>query len=337
MPTANVSRVARSAPATLTHAFVVGETLTDVDSGSVTLTLTDANGTVVVNAATATHAGLGTYTYAMAGQSQLADYTAAWSGLFGGSTVTETDHVQIVGGFFFNLLTARTSDPVNLADPAKFSTAMLDRVRQEVEDECEMICDRAFVPRYRRMVLNGTGTTRLLLTDPEWAAEGRSIADVRTVRSVLVAPQLGQTFVALTAGELAACAVMADGSLKRVDGNIWTEGTQNVIVELEFGLDAPPSDLVTASLTRLRDRLAIAYSAIPDRATSFHLADGGAAFRLDMPDTFKTGLPMVDAVYARYSRREGAGTGKGRKVPVSRTLTYDPQTYSMFHNKYGPR
>lgn len=330
MPTGTLTRVAKSAPATLTHTFVVGETPTDA-AASVTVTITDANSTAVVTAAAATHGTTGVYSYAMAGQALLARYSVAWTGTFSGSVVTETDYVEIVGGFFFNLADARASDAA-LSDATRFSTAMLASSRQEVEDECEMICDRAFVPRYRRAVLDGSGSPDILLTDYKWAAEGRSAADIRTIRSATMAPQVGQTFVALTTLQLASCTVTADGLLRRVDGNIWAEGVQNVVVEYEYGLHAPSSDLVRMAMVRLRDRLAIPLTGIPDRASSFTATDGGT-FRLDMPDAFKTGLPMVDAVYSRYSRRSGAGTGKGRMQAASRTLTYDVQTNSLFHTR----
>lgn len=330
MPTGTLTRVAKSAPATLTHTFVVGETPTDA-AGSVTVTITDLNGTVVIAAATATHGTTGQYTYALAGQALLTRYTVAWTGTFTGSAVTETDYLEIVGGFFFNLADARDSDS-SLKDGARFTTAMLASSRQEVEDEVEMICDRAFVPRYRRAILDGSGSPDILLTDFRWAAEGRSAADVRLIRSATVAPQVGQAFVALTSTQLAALIPTADGMLRRVDGAIWTEGVQNVIVEYEYGLHAPASELVRAALVRLRDRLSIPLTGINERASSFTAIDGGT-YRLDMPGAFKTGLPAVDAVYSRYSRRSGSGTGTGRSQAASRTLTYDVQTNSLFHTR----
>lgn len=330
MATGTVTRVAKSAPATLTHTFVVGETPTSA-AGAVTVTLTDANGTAVVTAAATLNPSAGVYTYAMAGQSQLARYSVAWTGTFSGSAVTETDYAEIVGGFLFDLATARGSDP-SLGDDSKYPTAALASSRQEVEDELEMICDRAFVPRYRRAVLDGSGTPDVLLTDSLWSAAERSPSDVRTIRAASIAPLVGQTFVALTALQLAALTVTADGMLRRVDGNIWIEGVRNIVVEYEYGWDSPPSELVRAGLVRLRSRLAIPNSGIPDRATSFTAVDGGT-YRLDMPGKYKTGLPEVDGVYWRYSRRSGSGAGGGSGVPASRTLSYDVQTNSLFHQR----
>lgn len=327
-----LTRVARTAPATLSHTFVVGETLTDA-TGNVTLAATDANGTAVASASgTTTHGTTGLYTFAMPGQTLLARYALAWTGTFSGSSVTEVDYLEVAGGFFFDLARARGAY-TELANTTTYPTDLLQRRRQEVEDECEMICDRAFVPRYRRAVLDGSGTADLLLTDDAWAKQGRSAADIRTIRSASVAPQVGQTSVPLTAGQLASLVVTADNMLRRVDGTIWTEGVQNVIVEYEYGWDAPPSDLVDASLLRLRTRVGAPTSGIPDRASSFTATDGGT-YRLDMPGAFKTGIPYVDAVYSRYSRRSGSGTGSGgRQFPASRTLTYEPQVNSMFHRK----
>jgi hypothetical protein len=327
---ASTTRVAKTAPATLSHTFVVGETPTDPTGATATVAITDANGAAVVASTAATHGTAGVFTYALAGQSQLARYTAAWTATFSGSAVVETDYVEVAGGFYFDLAVARGSD-ASLADTAKYPLAALVTARQEVEDECEQICDRAFVPRYRRAVLDGSGTSDLLLTDAAWAVDGRSAGDVRTIRAASVAPQVGQTFVALTSAQLAALYVTADGQLRRTDANIWTEGVGNVIVEFEYGWDSPPPDLVRAALIRLRTRLNWNRSGVPDRASSFTAADGGT-YRLDLPGAFKTGIPEVDAVYARYSRRSGTGTGtSGRPIAASRTLTFDPQRNSIFH------
>ena len=54
---------------------------------------------------------------------------------------------------------------------------------------------------------------------------------------------------------------------------------------------------------------------------------GGGTFRLDMPDTYKTGIPEVDAVYSRYSKRDESGG----KRPASRSFDADPQRDSLFH------
>lgn len=318
------TRVLRTSVGVLTHTFEVGETPTDA-SGTPTVAVTDATGASVASG-NATHTTPGTYTYSLAGQSQLGWLTAAWSATIAGASVVQTDAVEIVGGFFFSLREGRASDP-SLDDTSKYSTADLERARLEVEEECEAITDQCFVPRYLRMTLNGTGQPDLLLEHPK---DFRTVSHVRTIRSVQMAPRADGTFVSLTTSELAALRVTEDGSLRRLDNRLWTEGWQNVIVELEYGLDAPPAELVRACLTRFRNRLNIRLSGVPTTALSFTNADGGT-YRLDTPGAWKTGLPTVDAVYARYSRRSGAGPGAGRKIPASRTLNLDPQYSSIFH------
>lgn len=316
-----LTRVAKTSAAVLSHTFRVDETATD-STTTVTYAVTDANGTAVTSG-NATHGATGVYTFALPSQAQLSLLTVAWSATISGASVVEYDQVEVVGGFFFTLAEGRGSD-ASLADTSKYPTSDLMDKRTEVEQECEAICDRAFVPRYARVVVDGTGHSDLVLTHP---GPDRTVAHVRTIRSVKMAPRADQTFVAFTVAELAALRVAADGTLRRLDGAVFTEGFANLVVEYEYGLDAPPEDLQQATLRRFRSRLNMNKTAIPDRATSFSLTDGGA-FRLSMPGAWMTGIPDVDGPYARYSRRDGAG---GRKVPASRTLSYDPQFGSLMH------
>jgi hypothetical protein len=148
-----------------------------------------------------------------------------------------------------------------------------------------------------------------------------------------MATRVGQTFVALSAGELAALVVTSSGALRRADGRIWTEGDQNVILEYEYGADAIPEDLKDMLLSRMRIRLGLKKSGIPDRAVSYTAAEGGGTYRLTLPDAYRTGNPSIDAVYARYSRRVSSDTSaaNGRAVPVSKTVSYQPQRDSLYH------
>lgn len=321
-------RVARTRAATLRHTFEVDETPTD-STTTVTVAVADANGTAVASG-NAVSAGSGSYTFALPAQASLASLTTAWSATIGGAAVVESDQVEVVGGFVFSLAEGRASD-ASLADTGKYATAELVAARVEVEVELERICQRAFVPRYRRAVLDGSGGTDLLLPDGGDATiAGLQLRGVRTIRSAKMAPRTGQTFVALSAPQLAALAVTRDGMLRRTDGNAWTEGLSNVVLEYEYGSDAPPEDLKRAALVRFRSRLNIHRTGIPDRATSYTAVDGGT-YRLSMPGADSTGIPEVDAVYARYSRGGNAGGKDGDPVPASRTLDYAPQRHSLFH------
>lgn len=322
-----MQRIARTAAATLTHTFYVGETPTD-PTGTPTVAVVDANGAAVDSGnATVVGGSSGRVTFALDPVATLETLTVTWTATVAGTTVVETDYAEVVGGFFFGLAEGRAADS-SLADTSKYPESALVVARVEVEAECEEICDRAFVPRYQRVVLDGSGTSELVL---EHSSPNRSVADVRTIRSVSMAPTLDGDFTAFTADQLAALAVTADHTLVRTDGAVWTEERGNVVVEYEYGLSSPPPDLRRAALVRFRSRLNIHRTGVPDRAVSFAAADGGT-YRIDLPGQWKTGIPDVDAVYARYSRRSGAGTGiNGRSVPASRQLNFDPQRHTLFH------
>lgn len=321
-----LTRVARTAAAVLEHTFYVGETPTAA-AGPVTVTVTDPAATVVATG-TATPTGTDGYTFPLPGQSALTELQVSWAGTVAGAAVVEVDQVQIVGGFLFDLVQARASDK-SLQDTVKYPTGDLVRVRTEVEQECEWICAQAWVPRYRRVVLDGTGTPDLTL--PDGADEHRGgvhLRGVRTIRSATIAPRFGLPAVALTVEQLAALTVRPGGVLRRADGSAWTAGDSNIVVAYEYGSDAAPADLVRAALTRLRDRLNFDKKQVPDRAVSFTVAEMGT-YRLSLPDAYRTGLPEVDAAYARYSRRVAGDDRSAR--PASVTLDYNPQYHSLYH------
>lgn len=325
-------RVPRGATTTLTHTFLVDETGTD-STTQVTVSLTDANGDTVPGGGNATALNNGRYSFAWPVQAQLSLVTLGWTGTIAGALLTEFDTVEVCGGYLFSLAEARNSDSV-LRDTKLYPTDRLKEFRQRVEEEVEWICDRAFTPRYRRVVLDGIGGSDLQLPDGvDDVVAGVTLRGVRTIRSAKMAPRAGQTFVPFTAGELAALVVTAGGALRRADGRAWTEGDQNVILEYEYGNDFTPEDLKDQMLARLRYRLGLTKSGVPDRAVSYTAPEGGGTYRLSLPDAYRTGVPDIDAIYARYSRRVSsqAAASNGRAVPASGTLTFRPQRDSMFH------
>lgn len=326
-----LTRVPRTRAATLSHTFYVDETATDA-TATVTVAITDATG-ASVSSGSATHGATGVYTYALGAQAAVALLTVAWTATIGGVAVVERDTVEICGGYLFDLAAARASDS-SLSSTGTYPTSALITGRLRVEQEVEHICDRAFTTRYARVTLNGTGTPDLVLANP---LPDRSARDVRTIRSASIAATTGGTAVALTTAQLAVLAVRPDGSLRRTDGNVWTEGSANVVIEYEYGRDAPPEDLVEALYARLRYRLQHANSGIPDRAIAYTAPDG-TSYRLGAPGPYTTGMPEVDGVYGRYSLRStdetaggsgGHAAGQGR--PAARNLRYLPQRYSLFH------
>jgi hypothetical protein len=279
-------RVIRTAAATLTRSLFVDETPTDA-TGSVLVAVTRLDGTVVTSG-TATHPGpTGVYTFILPGQALVDHLDVTWTATLGGATVALTDRVEIVGGFMFGLAEARASDS-SLSDPARYPTATLADKRIEVEQECERLTGQAWVPRFARAVLGGTGCDTLVL--PHQA--------VRTVRSVKTRTLPTEAYTAVST--LANFVPSPGGILTRYDGGLFPAGYQSVVVEYEHGADVPPEDLKEAAMMRLRSRLNLSRSGVPDRVNSYTTPDG-STYRVSMPGRDYTGIPEVDAVYQRYS------------------------------------
>ena len=275
-------RILKTTKVTLSHTFTVDETLTDA-AGAVTVTVKRLDGTDA-GSGTATHTTTGTYTYALTPAAQVDTWTVDWTGSIGGATVVARDIVEICGDFLFGLAEART----DLKLPPSITTAMMAAKRTEVEQTCERICRKAWVPRFTRLLVDGSGTTDLVVPHMY----------LRTVRAASVAPFAGQTFTALDAGALAALAAQPEGVIIRDDGAVWPAGHRNVIVEYEHGLDAPPEEIRSQAKLHFRSVLNRPNTGVPDRALSFTVADGGV-YRLTLPGADSTGIPDVDAAYAR--------------------------------------
>lgn len=273
-------RVLVTTRVTVAHAFRVDGVLTDA-AGDVTVTVARLDGTDA-GSGTATHGTTGVYTFALTPSDVVDLWTVTWSGSIGGATVAVRDIVEIVGGFLFGLDEAREE----LKIPTSTSDATLAAKRIEVEQECEgRCCQQAFVPRFEREILSGSGSERLTLRHPL----------VRSVRAVTVSG------TAWTPAQLATIGPTDDGLLCLPAGSEWPVGLGNVIVEYEYGMDAPPYGLSSAAITRLGSKLSARSNAIPARALSYVAADGGS-YRLSLPTRYTTGIPDVDAEYGANFR-----------------------------------
>ena len=264
--------------------FVVDETPT-APTGTLTATVKRLDGTSIAGSPF-TYTVTGTEcSFTPPGIAQVDTLVVEWSGTLAGSTgVIGQDVLEIVGGFYFGLAEARSKLNLSLT----YSTDDLAEKRVAVEVECENIRRQAQVPRFMRRLLDGSGTDELVVPDME----------LRTLRAASVADQAGGTFVALSAGELAAVAAEPSGVLIRDDGSTWPRGHRNVIVEYEHGLDYPDPTIKDAAILRLRSMLATTKSNIPERAMSFTVAEGGT-YRIATPTAKSTGIPDVDAAYQR--------------------------------------
>lgn len=241
-------------------------------AGTVTVGITKADGSEVLASGSSTTNPTGTGTYqrslTAAQTATLELLTAIWTD--GGDASTHTTLHEIVGGFYANDPDIRAFD-TSLAEAGTYPAELLRRVRQEAEDECERITGTAWVPRYRRARFDGSGTSDLVV--PTWRP--------RTVRSVRVYAD-ATTYTAFTSGELQAIETLEHGVLTRRDGNTWTAGIQNVVVEWEHGYDRPPEDLRHAVLSRIRYRANMELVGLSESATRLVLADGSS---YELPDS----------------------------------------------------
>ena len=146
-------------------------------SGAVTVGVQSVSGQTIVAPGTAATVGgqLGVCTVAVTASqaSKLDLWTATWVDTGNGSTQI-SDH-EVCGGFFFSLADARASD-ATLTDTSKYPDAPLMAARQAVEEECEFICDVPFVPRYRRILCDGTAEPEIFVQDSK----------IRTIRSAMI-------------------------------------------------------------------------------------------------------------------------------------------------------
>lgn len=257
-------------------------------AGTVTVDLLKADGSTLVAGGSTSGTGTAprTYTLAAGSNTELQLLTAVWKD--GGVERLRT-MIEVVGGFYFSEAEIEAFDvSLGNVDSTKFR-----RVRAEVERECERLTGVAWVPRFRRERVSGTGTTTLALPDGLYAP--------RRVRSVRVYDD-ATSYTAFTAAELAAIECRQGGLLTRLDGNTWPRGTRNIVLEVEHGMDQPPKDLLHAAMTRFRWRYNM--ESIPagvENATRWQVP-GGATFEIPAEDV-EISQPEVFRVYRQHDKR----------------------------------
>jgi hypothetical protein len=254
---------------------VVGQTFYEdgaaVDPGTVTVTVTDAQGAVLATDAATGGSGTSarTYTLTAATHTLLLDrLTLAWESATKG---TLTSVVEVVGGFAFALaeLSARLTDTTS-----DYTAAQMADARTYAEQFIEDRINIALVPRFGvyRGTASGTGfrIPRYGLRAIRWA--NTYTAGVAT---------------ALTASEL--LALEADAGV--VYGS-WPSGLRAVEVGYEHGEDGPSPEAKEAALAVAAQRLVI--GPVDDRATQ--RASEFGPVNLATPGLFGaySGIPFVD-------------------------------------------
>lgn len=242
----------------------------------------DGDGSIVATG-TPTHTEhILTFTVAAESMPNLDTYTITWTATVHSVETTWTSHVELVGGYLFEIADLRAEDRA-FENVDKYPTDDLRTVRTWVEDVIEgpRAAAVAFVPRSRRIAINGTGRTALMVPD----------LALRTVESVTVD---GQPWTP----EQVATLTVDDGVIWATES--WPEGVRNIEVHYTHGHDTPPGAITRAALMLAREYLV--KSDIPGRATATSIGD--QMFRLTIAGRDGvTGLPDVDAAIAQFGRK----------------------------------
>lgn len=276
-------RVLRTAKVTLSRKFYVDEAPTAA-TGGVTVTITRLDGTAV-QSGSATLGGDGvTYSFTFDGRDVLDVLLVAWSATIAGDAVVlDQDVIDVVGGFYFGLAEARDIDAV-LTNTTKFPTSTIVARRIEVEDEAEMICHQAFVPRFAREVHSG-GNRMLRLAWPH----------LRKIRSLTVnGTAYDQAAIDSIGGPEPLGLVRYSTS-----GAPWPTGVGNIVIEYEHGLDRPPPTIIRGAKLRMKSLLLQNQSPLPDRAERIATTETGVVM-LATENRESTGIPSVDACYLKF-------------------------------------
>lgn len=274
-------RVLRNAQGLIDHTFLVGTTPTDPTGNVATVDITRGDGSVFGSNQATVRQTVGIYRYTLAPQADLEIFTMLFEGTFGGVAQQSTPTlVEIVGSFFVSLVDIRALE--GLSDATKYPNAKFEEARAWFEDLAERFCGVAFVPRYGRDVIDGDGTTTLLL----------SRMRIRKLLSVKV------DGVAVATSDFKVSSI---GKLTRTTGSFPTTAPQNVEVIYEHGYDAPKDDLRNAALIAIRDRVLGPKTGVPDRAVAVQSEFANVTLQTAGPD-HPTGIPAVDEVLRAYSR-----------------------------------
>lgn len=270
------------------------------DPGAVTLTLTRADGTALVTGAATSGAGT-TRTYALTA-AQTADLdrlTAVWTSPTLG---TVTQLVEVLGAHLFTVEQARAFDKKQLASTTAYPDSAIVEARDRITDAFEQLCGLAFVPRYRRVVLDGPAVGHVFLGALSTAPGALLLPDLLVTRVRSVETRSGGDWTAFTAQDLADVVIEPGGVLRRELRGGWPLGRAVIRVGYEHGYAAPPLDVQRAALILATNQLVP--SNLPERALSQATEVG--TFRLATAGYGRNnwfGIPSVDAVLEQHLRR----------------------------------
>lgn len=251
----------------------------------VSIVIRDGAGTVAVTDTPTIVSGKMQYVLDAADVPKLDTYTATWTGVVGGESQSWTTTFELVGDYLFEISDLRSEDRA-FTDAVKYPAARLKQIRVWVEDviEGDKAAAVAFVPRGRRVVLDGNGNPGLWCPDVE-------ISEVYSVKI---------DGVTLTQSELDEIVVDDCILWMGATRHVWAAGHQNIEVHYVHGKPRCPGPVTRAALMLAREYLV--KSDLPGRATASSIGDQW--FRLTVAGRDGvTGLPEVDAAIDQHGRK----------------------------------
>lgn len=294
-----MSRYARNRAGTVAFTVRNEDGTATNPTGSVSVSVLDSSGTQIATG-TATqaqgHAHDCTYALPSAVRGTLGLYTVRFTYTLSGVSETVDVPVEVVGALLFDVAELRDRYP-DVSNTNRYTSADIRAARDEATERLEEAAQVAFATRRTVQTLSGDDTTRLLLPHVE----------VTTINSVSIYTDttVGADVVddAFDATELADVEIdAAAGVLKRVDGDVWPAGHQNIVVDYEHGYESPPEPVRRAAMKLSLE--ALVPSALPSRAMSQTTDLGEVRYMMANPEAGRpTGDPEVDAAIYQFGRR----------------------------------
>lgn len=253
------------------------------DPGTVTVTVTRADGTALATdaATTGSTTAARNYTLSAALTATLDRLSVVWKA--SGVTLATTE-VDVVGAPCFSNAELRTAE-TSLANESKFTPAILSLARLQVETFFEQITGRRFTPGYHYATIPGAPGYNLVLPHVE----------LRSVRSAILLDDPSSTATeTLAAGELAAIPANASGIATRYT-NTWDARWVRLGYVHGYVTCAPD---VKRQMMRLTRELVLNEKSgqIPDNATTWQSTEMGWSAVLVTPGVrgAHTRLPSVN-------------------------------------------
>jgi hypothetical protein len=282
-----MDRVLRNTAANIQATFALDGVPTDA-VGTVTVTVTRADGTVIVNAQAADKpAGTtGVYQYPLTPThtALLDTLTATWTGTISGVAQTVQTVVEVAGGFAFSVAQARSVRPLDNA--TTYTTARIVEMRTLVEDALERELGYALVPRYSLDWLDyfagGSAWGEIPLRPYTTAVRTLTIDGVAATGMTLRRPGTVTPTLRYTTGFAR-----------------WSDA----LVGIEHGQPVTEAEATQAALTLAKTWLVS--GPVDDRTTALATEDG--TFTLSTPGRGGSifGVPQVDSFVQRASLRAG--------------------------------